>query len=98
MRVRGLTTRHLMLLGRISPAETSTFAVTHLYNSMLTLSIARLLATNLSNNLVPWFDKPVLSATEGLTMSGKNPLTLSPSKGRLEPAEGPDMPCLEVVG
>ena len=33
-------------------------------------------------NFEMWFDK--------LTMSGNNPLTLSPSKGRPEPVEGPN--------
>ena len=35
---------------------------------------------NLYDNLQPWFDK--------LTMSGTEPLTLSPSKGRPELVEG----------
>ena len=64
-----------MLLSRISPAGIGTLAYTQLYRPMLILSIAKPIANNQSNVLIPWFDK--------LTMSGRNSLVLSWSKDRM---------------
>jgi len=68
-----------MLLGRILSAKNGDFVITQLYSSMLMLSIAK----NLSINLMPRFDKPVLSVTEGLTMSGKIRSSLRRAQHRL---------------